>query len=113
MSGIGAHEPSRPAGEGFDASAHFDATSATQTRSLQRSIANEGLLTRPGTSFAYGTALVSGQKGSGAGGGPTPHAPYAPPPEESLGLRHGHSLRYLEDPVLLPETLVKVRAATA
>jgi hypothetical protein len=111
MSGLGAHEPSRAPGERFEASTRFDAASGTQTRSLSRSIANEGLLTRPGTSFAYGTALVSGQKGGGAGGGPTPHAPYAPPPEEGLGLRHGHSGRYLEDPVLLPETLVKVRAA--
>lgn len=70
------------------------------------SMGNGGFLTRPGEDNAYGTALISGRKGGAAGGGPTPHAPYAPPLQYGAGPGDG-----LEEPAILPDNMIKVRAA--
>lgn len=68
------------------------------------SMGDGGFLTRPGEGIAYGTALVSGRKGGAAGGGPTPHAPYAPPV-------HGAGFDdALEEPAILPDHMIKPTA---
>lgn len=72
--------------------------------SFMRSMGNGGFLTRPGADLAYGTSLVSGRKGAAAGGGPTPYAPYAPPLTDA-GPGDG-----LEEPAILPDHMIKVRA---